>query len=127
MKDCVKGYLRAVNRLFPIMSKPERAYLAHLKASIRDYFGERQPATVEEVAAAFGSPEQVLADYLDQAEPDYLLRRIRLARRWRVLSWVMVAALVLVAIFCAWHIWRDYQDYLRYVSDMTGYAVEFIR
>lgn len=126
MKNCVKWYLRAVRNLFPVMSKQERAYLAHLKASIRDYFGEQQPTTTEEISAVFGSPEQVLADYLDQAEPDYLLRRIKLARRWRTLAWVMVVALVLAAVFCTWHIWQDYQDYLRYVSDMMGYAVETI-
>ncbi|MCD8147588.1 MAG: DUF6120 family protein [Clostridiales bacterium] len=126
MKNCVKQYLRAVRNLFPVMSKPERAYLAHLKTSIQDYFGERQPATMEEIAAVFGSPEQVLGDYLDQAEPEYLLRRVKLARRWRVLTWVMVVALVLAAVFCTWHIWQDYQDYLRYVSDMTGYWVEVI-
>ena len=80
MTKLCQQYLSDVKTFFPIMGKPERAYLTKLTATIEDYCIEEKVTTVEQIYDGFGHPSEVASTYLTSVDTSYLIKRIRLTK-----------------------------------------------
>ena len=78
MTKLCQQYLSDVKAFFPIMGKPERAYLTKLTATVEDYCIEEKITTVEQIYDGFGHPSEVANTYLTSADTSYFIKRIRL-------------------------------------------------
>lgn len=94
MTKLCKQYLSDVKAFFPIMGKPERAYLAKLAENVDDYCMEENVATVKEIYDGFGHPSEVANTYLTSVDTSYVIKRIQLTK------WIKrgIIALLLVAL-----------------------------
>lgn len=126
MSDWIADYVKTVKYLFPIMGPPEKNYLKLLTANMKDYFSYHAPSSPEEIVAQFGPPESVVNDYLLSAEPDYLLERMRRAKRWRLLTVCALVALLAAVAICSYLLWLEYSSYLDFMNTSFGYTVETI-
>lgn len=126
MTNYIAEYIKTVRHLFPIMGKPEKAYLRNLGDSIQDFFAEHPPDSTEEVITQFGPPEDVVNSYLASAEPDYLIMRIKRAKLWRILAGCSLAVLLVAVAIFSYQLWLEYDSYIRFMDDALGYVIETI-
>lgn len=126
MSDWISDYVKTVKCLFPIMGRPEKMYLKLLTASMEDCFEHHTPASPEEITAKFGPPEGVVNDYLLSVEPDYLLERMRRAKRWRLLAVCAMVILLAASALFAFLLWWEYNSYMCFIDNTFGYVVETI-
>lgn len=126
MNDWIKQYIVIVRHLFPIMGKPERAYLKHLGDNMKDFFEEHPPDSMETVISKFGPPEAVVNDYLVSAESDYLLKRMKQAKRWRLLAACLLVILLAAAVFFAYRLYLECNSYSQTIDEVLGYFIETI-
>lgn len=126
MNDWIKQYIVIVRHLFPIMGKPEKAYLKHLGDNMKDFFEEHPPDSMEAVISRFGPPEDVVNNYLESVESDYLLKRMKQARRWRLVAACSLVILLAAVVFFAYRLYVEFSSYIEALNSALGYAIETI-
>lgn len=124
MNEWVRQFVRAVRAGLPVRGRSERRFLKELRAQLEDAFAHRPPASVEEVSAQIGTPEEVVDSYLFQLDPDDLARRIRRAKWWKRLAVGVIAVLMITFCICVYIVQNDYQSYTDTINYGIGYYVD---
>jgi hypothetical protein len=126
MNKAMRQYLKTVKSLLPFWSRSERAYCKRLQANLEDFFVERPPTSQEEIAKRYDSPENVVNAYLETLDSDYLLERMKIARRWRMAARCAVVIGVIAVVVFACLLVAEYLFYLDLLDDVGGYCIEII-
>lgn len=100
MTKLSQRYLSDVKAFFPIISKPERAYLTKLSEQIEDYCIEKKVTIIEEIYDGFGHPSEVANTYFTSIDTPNLIKRIQLTK-WvkRGIVALLFIALIAVSIY----------------------------
>ncbi len=94
MNNSSKEYISQVKLLFPIMGKDERQYIRHLALTLEDSGADVE--SLEDLYAAFGTPEECVRLYFSNADTKYLMKRIRRSRVIQIaLSIIVLSSLVI--------------------------------
>ena len=98
-------YLQQCKSLFPVYGKLERTFLIRLKVQVNEHLDLFPDISYNELVKQFGSPREVVMEYYDNIEDDYLLSKIDLAKKVKKFL-LFIAILFLVYFF--------YQSYTTY-------------
>ncbi len=96
-------YIQQCKSLFPVYGKLERTFLNRLKVQVNEHLDLFPDISYNELVKQFGSPREVVMEYYDNIEDDYLLSKIDLKKLKFLL---FIAILFLVYFF--------YQSYTIY-------------
>lgn len=93
-------YLTDVKAFFPVLGKPERAYLTKLSEQVEDYCIEKEVTMIEEIYDGFGHPSEVASTYFTDIDTPDLFKRIQLTK-WikRGIITLCLIALIAVSIY----------------------------
>jgi len=69
-------YLNQIKHLLPILSKQEKRFLKALESDMSDYISTHPDASTDDILEHFGSPTDVVHDYIESLDLDYIIRRI---------------------------------------------------
>ncbi len=107
MNKLSNEYISQVKLLFPIMGKSERQYIRHLALTLEDSGADAE--SLEDLYAAFGTPEECVQLYFSNADTKYLMKRIKHSRIMKAaLSVIAVCAVVLCIVYSI-YMYRSYQ------------------
>lgn len=95
-----RRYLRAIKGWLPCAGKMKRQMLVQIQATVDGFLSENPDADYEAIVARFGTPQQIAAAYVDEAETGELLRLMRVRRK--IISIISAAAAVLVLTWAAY-------------------------
>ena len=98
-------YIQQCKSLFPVYGKLERTFLNRLKVQVNEHLDLFPDISYNELVKQFGSPREVVMEYYDNIEDDYLLSKIDLAKKVKKFL-LFIAILSLVYFF--------YQSYTTY-------------
>ena len=98
-------YIQQCKSLFPVYGKLERTFLNRLKVQVNEHLDLFPDISYNELVKQFGSPREVVMEYYDNIEDDYLLSKIDLAKKVKKFL-LFIAILFLVYFF--------YQGYTTY-------------
>lgn len=98
-------YIHQCKSLFPVYGKLERTFLNRLKVQVNEHLDLFPDISYNELVKQFGSPREVVMEYYDNIEDDYLLSKIDLAKKVKKFL-LFIAILFLVYFF--------YQSYTTY-------------
>ena len=100
MTKLSQRYLSDIKAFFPVIGKPERAYLTKLSEQIEDYCIEKKVTMIEEIYDGFGHPSEVASTYFSSIDTSNLIKRIQLAK-WikRGILALLLIALIAVSIY----------------------------
>lgn len=90
----LKNYIKAVSSLTVCDKKTKDTLLGDLKARVGEYTDENSNATMADISARFGTPEEI-ADTFAQSIPPETIKQIR--HKKRVLTTVLAAILAVFA------------------------------
>ena len=106
----IKKYLRNCKRLFPVYGKRERQFIKRLRDRIQEHIDSSPNLTYEELLEQFGSPKDIVIEYYNTVDDDYLLRKTNLVNYLKI---VLFSALAIVIIYFGTHfvlLYKSYQD-----------------
>ena len=98
-------YIQQCKSLFPVYGKLERTFLNRLKVQVNEHLDLFPDISYEKLVEQFGTPKEVVMEYYDNIEDDYLLSKIDLAKKVKKFL-LFIAILFLVYFF--------YQSYTTY-------------
>lgn len=92
--NLTKQYLRCLKACFPICGKQERKYLKKMESHLNEYIDFHPDATYESLVSEFGSPTAVVSEYFSNLEEEYLLRKLTVGHRIRLLISIFITLVV---------------------------------
>lgn len=98
-------YIQQCKSLFPVYGKLERTFLNRLKVQVNEHLDLFPDISYDELVKQFESPREVVMEYYDNIEDDYLLSKIDLAKKVKKFL-LFIAILFLIYFF--------YQSYTTY-------------
>lgn len=63
--NCVTEYYRILKAIFPLKSYYEAKFLKEYKNSLIEFSNHKNSCTFDDLVAEFGSPQEVLLEYMD--------------------------------------------------------------
>ncbi|MBQ3073316.1 MAG: hypothetical protein IJD19_01405 [Ruminococcus sp.] len=112
MNKICKKYISEIKALFPINRKQEKEYLKKLTSDIEDFCEETGAAEKGELYKNYGTPQEVVSNYLLTLDSQYVAKRIRTTR---IIKGAVAVGLVLATIATSVygvHLFITYQDFL---------------
>ncbi len=99
MNKASKKYYKDLKLSFPCKGKQEKRLLHDISLRINELNVQNQHISYEELCNELGSPYEILSDYFDNAEPSYLVKKMRTAHYLRIfLIGLAILALILSGI-----------------------------
>lgn len=99
-RNTAAEYIKSVKALLPPSGEDGRRFLGSIESEVSCYIAENPGADAARLAAEFGEPREVIADFFKSMDNDLLLKRVRQARIARaVVAAVLLAAVVGLTVF----------------------------
>lgn len=112
MNKTCKKYISEIKALFPINRKQEKEYLKKLTSDIEDFCEETGAAEKGELYKNYGTPQEVVSNYLLTLDSQYVAKRIRTTRIIkRAVAAVLVLATIATSVYGV-YLFIAYQDHL---------------
>lgn len=101
MRKLCKQYISNTKKLFPLIGKPERRYLANLATTIHDYCEEENVTSLNDLYEKFGNPQDVINAYYSTKDINYMLKRISISHLIkRSIIVLLITALIVTGLYC---------------------------
>ena len=109
----IKHYIQNIKVLFPTLGKKERLYIKGFEETIYDYAEDTPISSMEELINEFGTPQDVVSSYIDQADTEYLIKRIRKNTYIKQGLFIIILLFLLFTIYRSFLIYQSYQAVLK--------------
>jgi hypothetical protein len=73
----INKYIRNIKLLLPLHTKKEKRFLNDMQDSIQLFFSNSSVITYETITNQFGTPEQVVCDYISAQDSNQLLVKLQ--------------------------------------------------
>ena len=111
-------YYWQVKSFLPCSRKLKKRCICDLKADIEEFLEQNPQADFAAVQTRLGSPRQIAAAFVDEADTEALLRRLRI-RRWVVTAIFVVTIAALIVLGALY-----YRGAKKIDDTFGGYIVE---
>lgn len=117
-ENTVRDYIRQVKTFFPLYGRERKRFINDLKEAVESYIEDTKDGSYEGIVKHFGSPAEVVSDYIEGMDPEALYRKITFRRRITTIAVIaLIAVLIGVVIDLLW-------DYSAYRKDVESIVVE---
>ena len=117
-ENAARDYIRQVKAIFPLYGRERRRFINDLKEAVESHMEDTKDGSYEGIVKHFGSPAEVVSDYIEGMDPEALYRKITFRRRITTIAVIaLIAVLIGVVIDLLW-------DYLAYRKDVESIVVE---
>lgn len=102
-ENAARDYIRQVKAIFPLYGRERRRFINDLKESVESHIDDTKDGSYEGIVKHFGSPAEVVSDYIEGMDPEALYRKITYRRRIFVLVVIaVIAVLIGVIVMLYW-------------------------
>ena len=95
MDNISKVYVSQVKAMFPVLGKKEKAFIKKLRDDLSDYCEDNNVDTIDELYERFGTPQEIVFEYISLMEPEAMLKQINIAKLIKAL---VIGLLILATI-----------------------------
>ena len=103
MDNICKAYVSQVKAILPVWGKKEKAFVKKLHDDLCDYCEDKRITAIDALYKGFGTPQEIVFEYISLMEPDAISKRINIAKYIKIL----IASLITIS-FLATAIWSIY-------------------
>lgn len=117
-ENAARDYIRQVKAIFPLYGRERKRFINDLKEAVESHIEDTKDGSYEGIVKHFGSPAEVVSDYIEGMDPEALYRKITFRRRITTIAVIaLIAVLIGVVIDLLW-------DYSAYRKDVESIVVE---
>ena len=122
--DSCAMYYKVLKGLFPKLSFTEGKFLKDVKIQLRDFGTIHPNATYDDVIDAFGPPEQIVAEFLNNQNSAQLHSQVLLYRNRKTILHGILVTLAIMVLGTYILFFTCYQSFLKYNSTISETTVE---
>lgn len=104
----IKMYMKKAKMLFPTLGKKEKDYLRGMEQNLMDYVQDHPEVSLDQLYKEFGSPKDVVVEYLNCVDIDDLIKKIRRSIIIKRAVCSIVVVFFVVCIFTSAYIYKNY-------------------
>lgn len=123
MNKSVDKYIKELQMFLPVMGKYEKKFIKNIRQNMIEYMENHPDAGYSDICDRFGTPRDMVIDYFEIIDTEYLLKKTRLSSIIRKSIFCIVLC---IAIVCAIELGLYYKAYLSVQDGINGYYVETI-
>ena len=117
-ENAARDYIRQVKAIFPLYGRERKRFINDLKEAVESHIEDTKDGSYEDIVKHFGSPAEVVSDYIEGMDHEELYRKITFRRRITTIAVIaLIAVLIGVVIDLLW-------DYSAYRKDVESIVVE---
>ena len=103
-ENAARDYIRQVKAIFPLYGRERKRFINDLKEAVESHIEDTKDGSYEDIVKHFGSPAEVVSDYIEGMDPEALYRKITYRRRILTIAGVaLIAVLVGVILNLYWN------------------------
>ncbi len=100
-----------------MIGKHEKRFYSDLKQNIAEFSDNKGHVGFSDLQEEFGSPTDVIQDYFDNVEPDYLIKQLSRTRYIRLTC--LISILAIITILVIWNI-TNYISYKTFEENLPA-------
>ena len=108
--NIIEEYIASVESKFPLYSDDEKQYVDFIKRSMYEYTDENPSFSDEDLAYYFGTPEDIVHDYLLKLETDKLVGKISSQYRNRLMLFIILLLTIVLSIVSILYVFSKYDS-----------------
>lgn len=108
--NIIEEYIVSVESKFPLYSDDEKQYVDFIKRSMYEYTVENPSFSDEDLAYYFGTPEDIVHDYLLELETDKLVGKISSQYRNRLMLFIILLLTIVLSIVSILYVFSKYDS-----------------
>ncbi len=108
--NIIEKYIASVESKFPLYSDDEKQYVDFIKRSMYEYTAENPSFNDEDLAYYFGTPEDIVHDYLLKLETDKLVGKISSQYRNRLMLFIILLLTIVLSIVSILYVFSKYDS-----------------
>lgn len=99
MPKVIKYYIKDIRLLFPVYHKYEKRFFADFQANVQEYIDIHPESTMDSLIEVFGTPKDVICEYLSSMDSEYYLTHIKSAKNIKFGIFIaMIAVIILLML-----------------------------
>ena len=103
-ENAARDYIRQIKAIFPLYGRERKRFINDLKEAVESHIEDTKDGSYEGIVKHFGSPAEVVSDYIEGMDPEALYRKITYRRRILTIAGVaLIAVLVGVILNLYWN------------------------
>lgn len=123
MDKLCKAYVSQIKAILPIWGKKEKAFVKKLHDNLCDYCEDKNVTVIDELYKSYGTPQEIVFEYISLMEPEVISKRINTAKFFRVLVvGLLTLALVATSVF-GMYMLAEYQAFSRQEGVVVEYTI----
>lgn len=95
MDNICKAYVSQVKTILPVWGKKEQDFVRKLHDNLCDYCEDNNATAIDELYKGYGTPQEIVFDYISLMEPNEISKRINTAKYIKIL----IVSLIITALF----------------------------
>lgn len=121
MNRIARKYCACVSRVLPCSGKMKRKIMGEIRMSIQEYMNEHPDAAYTDMETKFGTPQQIVSAYLDEADHLRLAGELKLKNRvMKAVLAALTVSVLLIAVTLGLIIEDDYSSENGYIETQFG-------
>ena len=109
MDKICKAYVSQVKAILPVWGKKEKAFVKKLHDNLCDYCEDNNTTAIDELYKGFGTPQEIVFDYISLMEPNEISKQINTAKYIKILVASLIAFVFLATTFFGFHTYSKYR------------------
>lgn len=115
-ENAVRDYIRQVKAIFPLYGREKKRFINDLKEAVESYIEDTKDGSYEGIVKHFGSPAEVVGDYIEGMDSEVLYRKITFRRRILTIAGIVFIAVLVGVIF---NLYWNYDAYRQAVESIV--------
>ena len=123
MDNICKAYVSQVKAILPVWGKKEKAFVKKLHNDLCEYCEDNNTTAIDELYKSFGTPQEIVFEYISLMEPNEISKRINTAKYIRMF---VIGFLALITIATSALCITLYSEHNTFKNQVENGAVEHI-
>jgi uncharacterized membrane protein len=115
-ENAARDYIRQVKAIFPLYGRERKRFINDLKEAVESHIEDTKDGSYEGIVKHFGSPAEVVSDYIEGMDPEALYRKITFRRRILTIAGIVLIAVLVGVIF---NLYWNYDAYRQSVESIV--------
>lgn len=96
--ESVKKYYKLLRGLFRTINFHEGKFLKSFREALNEYAILYPECSFDDLVLRFGTPQEVFTDYINEQDPDYILKTIRKNNGKKILMMICIVIAIIGAV-----------------------------
>ena len=123
MDKICKAYVSQVKAILPVWGKKEKAFVNKLHDDLCDYCEYNNITAIDELYKGFGTPQEIVFEYISLMEPDAISKRINTAKYIRMFAIGLLALITIATSALCITLYSEYQVLKRQETTETEIVI----